>query len=473
MSATAKKYLPLGIIIIVALALYLFRLGGFPLYDYDEATYGGIALATLQNHAFFTLHSLTGPWFEKPPLYIWGIMASIKLFGISEWSIRLPSALCGVSAVALIYLLVMEMADDVTTATLASTALLVMPLFYFEGRQSRMDIPVIAAILFTLLAFIKGRKDRRWFLLMGVGLATAVMIKSVIGLLVGVPIILFALFFKEWKWIKNRYFWAGSGIGLLLLLPWHLYELSHFGNGFWSIYFTQQVFSRAVAGFGGGITTITYLELLWYQFVPWTQVAILLLPLLYFMKRSDARTKIAALGLGTALVYFALFAAARTKLGEYLLPIYPFVALYVTAGLSSLREKTSSMPRWIWAIGIFVIFSTGLFYTLRVQFIDFNKWYPAVYAERDIGNLIAASPTTTAIYSYNIQNYPTLLFYGEKAIVPLQSTTPPQSGSFMLIAQKRSIPVLSQIPRYAQASVAYDSDAYILIFVDSSTSPLR
>ena len=466
-----KKYLPLWIMSAVAGVLYLFHLGSFPLYDYDEAIYARIAVATLQHHSFFTLYDLTKTWFEKPPLYIWAVMTSVRTFGISEWSVRLPSALCGVAAVALVYLLALEMTDDATVSTLAAAALLLMPFFYFEGRQSRMDIPVIAAMLFALFAFIKGQKGKRWFILMGVALAAAVMIKSVIGLLVGVPIVLFAYFFGEWAWIRSKYFWAGIGVGLLLLLPWHFYELWHFGNGFWSVYFTQQVFARAVTGLGGDVTTFTYLQLLWFELVPWTQVAILLIPLFFWMKWNDVRTKLAALGIGTAVIYFALFAAARTKIGEYLLPLFPFLALFIAAGLSSLRNIIPSLPRWIWLAIVSIILSIGLYFTLRIQFVDFDRWYVPAYDERGIGERIAAYPSTIPVYSYEIPQVESLLFYGERPIIQRSSDAPPQRGPFLFITQNRLTPELMDIPAYTQAKLAYDGDVFMLLFVSSSTSP--
>src|SRR5690349_10379049 len=38
------------------------------------------------------------PWFEKPPLFYWGAALSFKLFGVSETTARLPSALCALFA---------------------------------------------------------------------------------------------------------------------------------------------------------------------------------------------------------------------------------------------------------------------------------------------------------------------------------------------------------------------------------------
>src|SRR5437867_4279704 len=43
------------------------------------------------------------PWFEKPPLLYWMIMASYRVFGINEFAARLGPAICGLLAAAFVY----------------------------------------------------------------------------------------------------------------------------------------------------------------------------------------------------------------------------------------------------------------------------------------------------------------------------------------------------------------------------------
>ena len=35
------------------------------------------------------------PWFEKPPLLYWMMMASYRVFGVTEFAARLGPAICG------------------------------------------------------------------------------------------------------------------------------------------------------------------------------------------------------------------------------------------------------------------------------------------------------------------------------------------------------------------------------------------
>jgi 4-amino-4-deoxy-L-arabinose transferase-like glycosyltransferase len=66
----------------------------------DEPRYAAIARAMAETRDWVTPRLWGTPWFEKPILYYWTAATSIRLFGVSEFSLRLPSALAGLLAVA-------------------------------------------------------------------------------------------------------------------------------------------------------------------------------------------------------------------------------------------------------------------------------------------------------------------------------------------------------------------------------------
>lgn len=98
-------------ILTLAALLRLYHLGSNPpaLY-WDEASIGynaySIATAGIDEHGVsFPLTHFLAYGDAKPPLYIYASSLSILFFGVSEFAIRLPSALAGVIAVGLTYLL--------------------------------------------------------------------------------------------------------------------------------------------------------------------------------------------------------------------------------------------------------------------------------------------------------------------------------------------------------------------------------
>ena len=84
-------------------AFYLYGLGAVPLVGPDEPRYAQVAREMLARHDFVT-PTLGGlPWFEKPPLLYWMMMASYRVFGVSEFSARLGPAICGLLTAVFIY----------------------------------------------------------------------------------------------------------------------------------------------------------------------------------------------------------------------------------------------------------------------------------------------------------------------------------------------------------------------------------
>ncbi len=84
-------------------AFYLYGLGAVPLVGPDEPRYAQVAREMLVRHDLIT-PTLGGlPWFEKPPLLYWMMMASYRVFGVSEFSARLGPAISGLLTALFVY----------------------------------------------------------------------------------------------------------------------------------------------------------------------------------------------------------------------------------------------------------------------------------------------------------------------------------------------------------------------------------
>lgn len=94
-----------------------------------------------------------------PPLHYLVLQAMIALGG-SEWQLRLPSALAGIGAIALLYALGKEL-FDARTGLLAAVILAVSPLHLWHAQEARMYALVatlaLAATLFAARALRRGR----------------------------------------------------------------------------------------------------------------------------------------------------------------------------------------------------------------------------------------------------------------------------------------------------------------------------
>jgi 4-amino-4-deoxy-L-arabinose transferase-like glycosyltransferase len=87
-------------LVIVLLYVCLFSgLGALGLIGPDEPRYAAIARAMSETHDWVTPRLWGTPWFEKPVLYYWTAGIAMRLFGVSEFAARLPSALAALLAV--------------------------------------------------------------------------------------------------------------------------------------------------------------------------------------------------------------------------------------------------------------------------------------------------------------------------------------------------------------------------------------
>jgi len=87
-------------LVLVVLYVCLFSgLGAIGLVGPDEPRYAAIARAMAETHDWVTPRLWGTPWFEKPVLYYWAAGMAMRIFGVSEFAARLPSALAGLLAV--------------------------------------------------------------------------------------------------------------------------------------------------------------------------------------------------------------------------------------------------------------------------------------------------------------------------------------------------------------------------------------
>src|SRR2546430_17724803 len=75
--------------------LFFFGLAHFGLVGADEPRYAQIAREMLARQDWITPTLDGKPWLEKPALYYWQAMLAYRIFGVSDWAARLPSAGCG------------------------------------------------------------------------------------------------------------------------------------------------------------------------------------------------------------------------------------------------------------------------------------------------------------------------------------------------------------------------------------------
>lgn len=105
---------------------------------------------------------------DKPPMALWIMSLSVRIFGLNSWSLLLPQALMGVLSVYLLYRMVQKRIDPVT-GLLAGLFFVVTPvatvMFRYNNPDALLTLLMIGAAYTALEAIDSGKL--RWLLAAG------------------------------------------------------------------------------------------------------------------------------------------------------------------------------------------------------------------------------------------------------------------------------------------------------------------
>ena len=326
------------ILIILASMLFFFKLGSFSLYDAAETTYGEFVKQILLTGDWITMHFNGQIIFDKPPLYFWLATLATYLFGFNEFALRFWAALAGVLTVIVTYFLGKTLYHKKVGFL---SALILMSAFQFIVQARIAEIDVLLALflnLALLFLFLGYQTSNRWYYLLSypfMGLAT--LTKGIIGVVL--PLFVFFLFLtvkKEFRKIKESHLLPGILIILLIALPWYLVEYLRHGGAFLNFVFGFLFLSRfqtVVSGHPG--PWYYYFISLILGFAPWSAY----LPYSLWKTWKQRTNESELFTLCYLLPVFIVFSLAKTKLPNYLLPLFPFLAITVGKAWQEVLEQ--------------------------------------------------------------------------------------------------------------------------------------
>jgi 4-amino-4-deoxy-L-arabinose transferase-like glycosyltransferase len=107
------RKVPAELIIIIAGALlFIPFLGLTHLFDWDEINFAEASREMLVTKNYAIPQINFEPFWEKPPLFFWLQVLSMKMFGVNEFASRLPNAICGILTLVLLYRFGTRMTDS-------------------------------------------------------------------------------------------------------------------------------------------------------------------------------------------------------------------------------------------------------------------------------------------------------------------------------------------------------------------------
>jgi 4-amino-4-deoxy-L-arabinose transferase-like glycosyltransferase len=261
---SSRRNFFIGLVVLAWAIVYLGSLFQPGLLDDADTVHAEAAreMATV-DHDWVTLHINGGfRYLEKAPLMYWAAAASFKLFGVHEWSARLPIAL-GVLALLLVtYRLGRRVFQQQNQGEEAGLyAALALGTGFGPFIFTRILIPDMAVALWLALGFDfflttleqanAGQKPSRW-LCWGIAatMALNVLTKGLIGLVFPVgTIFIFLLLTGNLRHLLKLRLFSSFLVFLAIAAPWHV--LAGLRNpaqgqarGFFWFYFVNEHFLR-------------------------------------------------------------------------------------------------------------------------------------------------------------------------------------------------------------------------------------
>lgn len=368
-----KSKYAIGILFFAAFFIRLFvaHLDPF-LHDWDEKFHALVA-RNMMDYPFkpmlkteilvpyeYTAWCCNHIWLHKQPLFLWQMALSMKIFGISEFTIRYPSVLMGALMVPMVYRISKLYTKD---SFVAFGAALFMCLSYYQldlisGHKGmeHNDVAFGFYVLASIWAYTEyiNKKSLKWVLLIGLFAGCAILNKWLTGLLVfsawGINTLLNIKHTDTKKEIIHLI--IALSVCVLVFLPWQLYIFQAFPKeAAYEFSFNSRHIFEAVEGHIG------HNEHYFHLFPKYFGVAIWVLVLVGLIisiagKHLTKKINIAlAVYAGSVYIFFSLI--VQTKVDSYFYVVAPLCYIYMAVALSYLL-KIPKVGRVVYTFSILV-----------------------------------------------------------------------------------------------------------------------
>jgi len=337
--------IPDWILLLAFCAFFFFwRLNGFGLIGADEPRYAQVAREMLARHDWITPTLGGSPWLEKPPLYYWQAMVAYRIFGVSDWAARLPSAFDASLLVFAVYWFLRRFRGFALDGALMLACCAGIVGY---ARAASTDMPLAAMFTIGMISWFawldSGR--HRYLLVSYASLGLAVLAKGPVALFLAAAIVvIFAAARRTPKILWRSLSLSGVLLFCVVTLPW--YVLVEIKN---PQFFRVFILEHNLARFSTNL--FHHPEPFWYYipvtllgWVPWTVFAVLAFASVLRRIRSDEPDSLNTFLLIWIVAVVVFFSISQSKLPGYVLPAIPAGILLLA---NYLRERATASPHWV------------------------------------------------------------------------------------------------------------------------------
>jgi hypothetical protein len=368
MSPLAFRFSLLAIAVVVAFGAML------DVMEVDAAQYAAMSADLLRQDNWLMFHHRGEDYLDKPPLLFWLSALSFKVFGVHNWSYKLPSILFAFLGLFSTYRFT-RLFHGVEVARRAVLMLGSSAAFLLMTNDVRCDTILTGSVITAIWAGAAWLVERRWWQLvvLAAAVASGMLAKGPMGavapaLALGGHVV----FTRQWSALRDPRVLVVPVLVALALVPMCIGLYEQFGMHGLRFYFWEQSFGRITGeNRWKDDSTVLYFthELVW-QLLPWTFFVLVgIWTALKAIVRGQQQPEYISIA-GAVLVLIAL-SLSQFKLPHYL---YVIVPLYAVLGA---RAWSDLPPRWLRhaQVGVVVLLALAAVWLDHWAFPGDDRWW--------------------------------------------------------------------------------------------------
>lgn len=327
------------------------HLDTLPIRIWDEARQAINAYEMFRNGDFIVTHFEGNPdlWNTKPPLLIWMQVFFMKLIGVNELAVRLPSAFAAFFTCAAMMVFSLRYLKSFWFGFIAIVVLITSNGFINYHATRTGDYDALVTMFTTMsglffFSFCETRKQKHLYLFFAVT-TLAVLAKSVTGLLFIPAIVVYSIMRKQLlPLLRNKHFYIGLFAAVAVVLSFYLIREAKSPGYLMAVYNNElggrylEVIEGHQHGFWFYFNNFIDMHLVeWYLLIPCGLVAGLAV-------KDERIRRLTVFAAVMSVTFFMVISIAQTKLLWYDVPLYPFlsfiIAVFIYAVFRYLKDLT-------------------------------------------------------------------------------------------------------------------------------------
>jgi len=354
-------------LILLCAVLWFGTISQRDLFDPDEGRYAVIPAAMVDTGDWLTPRLNDFKYFEKPVLQYWATAVAFKLFGKSNASARLWTALLGFSAALFSMFVAFRLYGSraaIYTFGLSISYLMVVAF----GHYLTLDMALSAFLVIGIGSLVIAHSDqasesqtRNWMLIGWAALALATLTKGLVAVVLpAATVVVYSLWQRDWALWKKLHLVKGLLLYLLITAPWFI-AVSNANTEFAEFFFIHEHFDRYTSEVHSREGPIYYfIPFLLLGICPWliTSLRALVSPDFRWLPDRPGQFDPERFMWTFVVVTFCFFSLGQSKLPGYILPVLPIIA--VISGGQIVSKGAVVNDRWV-VLFLGVAFLAGAF----------------------------------------------------------------------------------------------------------------